>query len=134
MGSKKINGPFQIPWAALITGPWTNNIQNPAANTGVMASTNTIYCQPQNIQNFDTAMIQFSWTGTPTGTIIVSQSADQLIWDDLILSPTITQPAGGAGHWSVNIQPTGAPWIQARYTNASGTGVLTAKIFQKDWN
>lgn len=134
MGTKKINGPFQIPWASAQTGPFTNNLQNPSLNVGTMISTNTIYCLPQNIQNFDNVAIQFSWTGTPTGTIVVSQSVDDVIYDDLILSPTITQPAGSAGHWSVDLNQIPAPWIQFRYTNTSGSGVLTVKIFSKDVN
>lgn len=128
MGNKRILSPFyQMMWGSVITGPYS-------ANTGAMASTNTIYTRPQNVENFDNIAIQFSWTGTPTGTIVVSESVDGVIWDDLILDPVITQPAGGASHWSVNLIQMPAPWIQVRYTNASGTGVLTAKIFSKDLN
>lgn len=134
MGIKKINGPFQIPWASAISGPFTNNIPNSALNVGTMSGTNTIYCQPQNVQNFDNLQFQFSWTGTPSGVITFAESADGVVWDDLTLSPVITQPSGSAGHWSVNFNQIPAPWLQIRYVNSTGSGVLTAKIFSKDVN
>jgi|ERR1700722_6540158 len=135
MGHKKINGPFQLPWASSISGPFVNNLYpNQALNVGAMSGTNTIYCAPQNVENFDAAVIQFSWTGTPTGNIVLAQSSDGIIWDDLILTPIITQPAGTAGHWSVDMTLGAVFFIQARYTNVSGSGVLTAKITEKDWN
>lgn len=79
--------------------------------------------------------IQVVWTGTPTGVFVVQGSTNYTVdpsgetrnagdWKDLGIS--VLAPAGSAGEDEVDISITGISWIRIIYTNASGTGTLTA--------
>lgn len=79
--------------------------------------------------------VQVVWTGTPTGVFSLQGSLDYTVdpsgavknagtWEDLGIA--LTAPAGAAGNDLADITITGIPWIRVIYTNASGTGTLTA--------
>lgn len=120
MGVKKILPPYHVMAANKL----------PVSVSG----TTTYLSLPINIQNVDNVLLQFIWTGTVTGTFTVQQSPDGNLYDTLILSPVITQPAGGAGHWSVDINQSPAQWLQVQYVNASGSGTVDVIVTAKDTN
>lgn len=126
MGSKKINL-YNMGWATSQGGPFVQG-------TRAVSGTGIYYSNHQNVQNFDNIYVQLSWTGTVAGNFFASVSADGIIWDDLTLSPTIVQPAGSSGHWSVNVTLTGAPFLQIRFESSSGSGTINANLFSKDVN
>lgn len=100
----------------------------------VVTGTNTYISLAENTKNTDNTGIQLIWTGTPTGTFTVSISPDGNLYDDIVPSPAIVQPAGSAGHWSVNINQTPMSWVRVTYVNASGSGTIDAIITAKDLN
>lgn len=104
--------------------------KQPVAVTG----TNTYTSLPINIKNIDNVMLQLVWTGTPTGTFTVSISPDGNLYDDVIPSPAITQPAGSSGHWSVNLNQCPASVVLVTYVNASGSGTVDLIVTAKDIN
>lgn len=76
------------------------------------------------------ASAQVSWTGTPTGTLTVQGSNDNVNWITLTATG-ITSPAGGASSTFVTVGPGGnivnnmTNYIRFVYTNASGSGTMT---------
>ncbi len=114
---------------------------------GVMASTSQINSIVQNIQNFDNLGMEVSWTGTPVGTLTINgcvnngpsgtlYSATSPIpaANALTFSPVLTQPAGAAGGYIIDLNQYPFPWLQVQYVNSSGSGTLNVWIFQKDLN
>lgn len=102
--------------------------------SGTMSGTNVIYSQILDVSRMDAAGIEITWTGTPTGTIEVDVSCSGINFYALTFSPTLTQPAGSAGGYYINLADMGFRYLLLKYTNASGTGVLTAYGQEKDWN
>lgn len=99
-----------------------------------MSGTNTIQSTPTNVQNEDSIGIQLIWTGTPTGTITVQVSTDNITYNALTFDPVLTQPAGSAGGYFINLDSCGFFWVKLVYTNSSGSGTFNAQICAKDWN
>lgn len=99
-----------------------------------VSSTDTYLSEPINIKNLDNVLLQLIWTGDPAGVFTVQQSPDGVLYDDLPLSPDITQPAGAEGHWSVNVNQSPAEWLQVQYVNASGSGTVDVIVTAKDLN
>jgi hypothetical protein len=116
MGFKKITGPIPLFTAEAVTG--TNMYTSPAIQ----------------IQNLDNLGIQVSWTGTPTGTISVLCSIDGINYIPLTFSPALSQPAGSAGSYLINLEEVPFPFLELQYINASGSGTLSALFFGKDIN
>lgn len=126
MGSKKTNS-FRLITNGVMTGTATITSTPTAANSGTS--------QPgQNVQNLDNLGLEISWTGTPTGTITVLGSNSGTTFYALTFNPAITQPAGSAGGYLINLNQFPWPWLQVKYTNASGTGTLNAWLYGKDLN
>lgn len=77
--------------------------------------------------------VQFSWTGTPTGTISLevsnAASPGASDWTALTISGLV-HPSGSAGSHYIELQLS-ATWIRAVYTRTSGSGTLTARISGK---
>lgn len=115
MGSKKINAYHLI-------------------SAGVMTGTTTLLSTAQNISNFDNIGLQVKWTGSAVGTISVLVSIDGTNYDALTFNPVLTQPAGTAGSYVVNLNQLPFPYLKVRYVNASSTGVLNVYISSKDLN
>lgn len=101
---------------------------------GVMTSTNTLTSVATFIANLDNIGLQVVWTGTPTGTLSVLVSPDDVSYDALTFNPPLTQPAGAGGRYWVNMSQLASFYIKVQYVNASGTGVLNVKICGKDLN
>jgi hypothetical protein len=120
LGVKKILEPFHVMQASKL----------PLAVTG----TNTYLSLPIGIKNLDNVLLQLIWTGTVTGTFTILHSPDGALYDSIPVSPSITQPAGSAGHWSVVLQLDPAQWLQVQYVNASGTGTVDVIVTGKDTN
>lgn len=103
-----------------------------------------------NIQFLDDIGYQFSWTGSPVGTLAIQVSADYAA----DLNGNVTN----AGHWApmvftywngaafvtdtsiptsvgspiyLDLSLLSAPYIRAVYTKTSGTGTLTAYVTAK---
>lgn len=95
---------------------------------GVMTGTNAIYSQAQEVSRYDNIGVEINYTGTPTGTIEVHGSNSGVNEYALTFSPVLTQPAGAAGGYLININNFPYKYMMIKYTNTSGTGVLTAYI------
>ena len=104
-----------------------------------------------NIEWLDDIGIQFSWSGSPTGTFSVQVSADYSAdtqgnvtnagnWISLVLtywngssfvtSTTVPTSLGSAIY--LDLALLSAPYIRSIYTAGSGTGTLTTTITAKE--
>lgn len=113
---------------------------NPSGSTpsgvvaGAMASTNTIYSNIIDVSKIDNSGLEVNYTGTPTGTISVMASNSGLNFYDLTFDPSLTQPAGSAGGYLIDLNQYPFKYIMIKYVNASGTGSLTVYTQFKDLN
>ena len=100
--------------------------------TGTMSGTNTIYSNIIDLAKMDNSGLEISWTGTPTGTISYICSVSGLFFFPITL--TTGQPSGSAGGFGVNLNQLPYKYLMLQYTNASGSGTLSAYGQQKDLN
>lgn len=124
-----------LPWP----GPGSTVAGNSQPLSGVIAgtasSTNTIYTNIVGLQQMDVSGIEVAWTGTPTGVISVLVSISGINWPALSgFNPAITQPAGGASSTFIQLGPIGASAVYLQYTNASGSGTISAYLQCKAFN
>lgn len=77
-----------------------------------------------NVQNLDNAGLEVTWTGSPTGTITVQASISNQTFYSLTFNPTLTQPAGSAGGYLINLNQLPFTYFKVVYTKTSGTGTL----------
>lgn len=134
MGVKK-NNVFVFNWgSSLNSNPYNSNLPLSGVLAGAMASTNTIYSNVQDTWNFDNSGLIVTWTGTPTGTISILVSNRGDVFYPLTFSPPLSQPAGSAGGFAINLNQIPFRYVVVQYTNASGSGSLTVDICQKDLN
>lgn len=103
-------------------------------NGGVMTGTATVTSATVNVWNLDNIAIQVGWTGTPTGTIAINCSIDNINFDSLTFDPALAQPSGSADNYLISLNQLPYPYLQVQYVNASSTGVLNVWIFGKDVN
>lgn len=87
--------------------------------------------QGNNLDNFG---LQVSWTGTPTGTLTVNCSVDNVNFDALTFDPAITQPTGSAARYLINLNQIPFPYLKVQYVNSSGSGILNVWLSGKDLN
>jgi uncharacterized membrane protein len=99
-----------------------------------MASTNTIYTQIIDVSKMDNLGLEVTWTGTPTGTFTVNGSNSGINFYPLTFSPVLTQPAGGAGGYLIDLTQYPFKYILLEYVNSSGTGTITVYAQCKDLN
>lgn len=123
----------------------------PIITAGVMTGTTTLTSAVTNIQFIDDIGIQFTWTGSPTGTFSVQVSADYAqdfqgnvtntgnwatmtftYWNGSAFVTATSIPTSVGSPIYLDLALLSAPWIRATYTNASGTGTLTAVITAKE--
>lgn len=115
-------------------GLWNQRIILPLVANN-MTGTAVIHSLAMNWDTIRGGSIQVIWTGTPVGAFKIEGSLDHQAsvdgkdnssgtWDDLGIA--LNSPAGAAGSDIADISLTGIPWIRVTYTNASGTGTLTA--------
>lgn len=133
MGSKK-SSIYHLNWQT--TTPVPFNVNTPPTGTllGVMASTNTIYTNIQNVLNVDNHLLELTYTGTATGTISVFGSVSGINFYALTFDPLLSQPAGSSGGYLIDLTQYAGPFLYIGYTNASGSGTLDAWICSKDIN
>lgn len=71
--------------------------------------------------------------GAITGTIAFQvRGASSMDWEsagDITSFPTITAPAGSAGHQLINLSDFRAPFLRVVYTHASGVGELKIAVY-----
>jgi hypothetical protein len=133
MGVKRTPN-FVFNWQSTNPAPFSPNTPLSGVLTGAMASTNTVYSNIQDITNTDNQGLEITWTGTPTGTITILCSASGVNFYPLTFSPTLTQPAGSAGGYLVNLNQIPWRYVMIQYTNSTGTGSLTVWNSSKDLN
>lgn len=73
-------------------------------------------------------LAQAFWSGTPTGTISVVGSQDNVNFNIPIYS---ISTGGSTGSLSYDLFGTSVMWIQIQYTFSSGTGTLTCSASSK---
>lgn len=95
---------------------------------GTMTGTTTIYTNILGIAQVDNQGIEVNWTGTPTGilTVMCSNSGIAGNFQSLTLNPGISQPAGAAGGTLIALTAIPFRYMYLSYTNATGTGSITA--------
>lgn len=86
-----------------------------------------------DMRHLPDASLHFTWSGTPTGTIIVQVSnhpnpsdLNDTNWLTLTLAAPITQPAGSASGDYCDLAALPFRWARPKYTNAGGSGSLFA--------
>jgi hypothetical protein len=134
--------PVTLNWQS--TNPATNFLpqnqktQNGSVPSGVtsgaMASTNLIYSQIMDVSRADAVGISLTFSGTPTGVIQIMVANLDAVFYALTFNPGLSQPAGAAGGFYVNLSEIGFKFVMVEYTNTSGTGTLTGTVQMKDWN
>lgn len=94
--------------------------------TGTMSGTNVVYSNIVGMQQWDNVGLEIAWTGSPTGTILILGSNSGVNFPSLTFNPTLSQPAGSAGSFLIDL--TGYPfrYLMIQYTNATGTGAISA--------
>lgn len=68
-------------------------------------------------------------SGTLNGTLLLQGSLDNVTYGD-IDNTTKTVTSGGAVIYSV--EGAGYAWVRIKWTNTSGTGTITSKIYVKE--
>ena len=99
-----------------------------------ISGTNTVTSPSTFVANLDNVGAQVVFTGTPTGTLSVNVSNDDMDYDSLTFDPALTQPTGAPLKYAIDLNQLPWPYLKFSYTNASGTGTLNVTIFGKDLN
>lgn len=133
MGNKNQNL-FQFNFQATTPVPFVANTALSGTLTGVMASTNTIYTNIVDVTIKDNLGVEVTWTGTPTGTLSVMCSNSGRTFYALTFNPVLTQPAGSAGGYLIDLNQVPFKYVFLQYVNASGSGSLTLWLLTKDLN
>jgi hypothetical protein len=120
-------------------------------SAGAMTGTSTLTSAVTNTQFLDNIGYQFVWSGSPAGTIALQVSADYAqdlngnvtntgnwapltftYWNGSAFVTATSIPTSAGSPVYLDLALLSAPWIRAVYTNASGTGTLTATITAKE--
>lgn len=84
----------------------------------------------QEIQSISLYCVQASWTGwnnDATALITVSASNDQIIWT--IVSEVT--PTSTVGDYMLNVEKAGYRYVQIKFTQTTGSGILNITISGK---
>lgn len=92
-------------------------------NAGSMAA--SINSGVLDVRSLKAAGFWVSWTGTPVGTLAIEASPDGVSNFKAMGVPGLTDPAGSADGFFVDLQMTAAPFVRVAYTRSSSTGALT---------
>lgn len=117
----------------LFTTVNANDSGAPRRNGVAVSSTNVYYSKMFGASGSAGYDLQVAWTGTPTGTIVLQVSDKENPVEstdtDWVASTeiTVTSPAGSASGFRVAFMASPGK-KRLKYTNASGTGVLTASV------
>src|SRR5271165_1016330 len=97
------------------TGP-NNSFVVTAINAAPMTS-NIVTTGNQNIDTVDRYSVQFTWTGSPSGSVTVAGSNDNVNYTQIT-----SQDCGGApGGFLLNVDNPAYDWVQVGYTFTSGS-------------
>lgn len=96
----------------------------PLFNAIAVSSTNTYKTTPVQVIDFQTFTFQFEWSTGFSGTIQVLGSLDGINFRDFGVTLS-AQPSDSESGVIVPLYGHGMKWLQAVYTNASGSGTLT---------
>ena len=133
MGVKKRNT-FQLNWQSSSPAPFTPNNPPSGVVSGSMSGTNTIYSNIQDISMTDNQGLEINYSGTAVGTIQVLCSESGVNFYPLTFTPALAQPSGTSGGYLIDLNQVPWRYIMLEYTNASGSGTLSAWIGSKDLN
>lgn len=97
---------------------------------------------PIHVQYSDNIGVQFVWTGTPTGTFGINVSNTAILgtngtitggtWTPLVLdAPNNPVTEGDAGNGFIDLNQTGAAFVQVTYVATGGSGNCTAVLTAK---
>lgn len=134
MGDTRQNS-FQLNWSSTLNANPFNPAQSvnlSGVNTGTMSGLNTIFSNVQTVTQQHNIGLEVTWTGTPAGVISVLVSESGNHFYDLTFSPALDQPAGAGGGYVIDLTQLAFKYYVVRYSNASGNGVLTVVVGQKD--
>ena len=123
-----------LNWVSLNPAPFVANTAPSGVLSGAMSGTNTVYTQIIDVTIKDNLGLELTWTGTPTGTIQIYASASGINFYPLTFTPVLSQPAGSAGGYLIDLNQFPWKYIYVKYTNASGSGALTVYMTTKDLN
>lgn len=93
-----------------------------------VSSTTTYTSSTFNANYTDNLGLQVKFTGTPTGTLTVNCSIDNVNFIPLTFTPALTQPTGGVLSYLVSLNQLPYPYLQVSYTNSSGSGTLSVYL------
>jgi len=108
-----------------------------------MTGTAVLTSSPTNINKLSGVGYQFSWTGTPNGSLSFEvsnnydpQNTTGAVWTalstSLIAGYSGISPAGSAGNSYVDLTGLKAKWVRCKYTNSSSTGTLDVYVSGKE--
>lgn len=82
--------------------------------------------QSKSMNTINKRVVSFGlvWTGTPTGTLDLEVSNDDVNWFPLGMT-LAAQPAGGASSTGASADIGGWGYVRVAYTRSSGTGTLS---------
>lgn len=99
-----------------------------------MSSTNTIYSNIVDASKMDNIGLEVSWTGTPTGAMVFLVSNSGAVFSNLTFATAPTNPSGSASFYNLNLNQFPYKYLYIKYTNVSGSGVLSITGQLKDLN
>lgn len=131
MGVKNQNT-LQFNWQSSSPVPFVPNTALSGVTSGVMADASTIYSNIIDVTLKDNLGLEFTWTGTPTGTFTVYGSSSGI---NFYTVPVITSnPTGGAGGFLLDLVQWPWKYIYIKYVNSGGSGLLNVYMTTKDLN
>ncbi len=104
----------------------TYETSSPATPSSAM--TQDLFSQSFAITTANQFLAQAIWTGSPTGTIAILGSLDNISFNIPIYSMAT---GGSAGSLAYDLFGTSVQWIQIAYTFSSGSGTLTCNASTK---
>jgi hypothetical protein len=97
-----------------------------------VSSTNVYTSTVSNVGQMHNLGFQVIFTGTMTGTLQILFSNDNVNFTPWTFSPALSQPAGSALSYLVNMSLMSFPYVRVKYTNASGSGTMSVSMTSKD--
>jgi len=97
-----------------------------------VSGTNTYTSISSHIGQMHNLAFQVIFTGTMSGTLQILFSNDNVNFTPWTFSPALTQPTGSALSYLVNMSLMAFPYVQVKYTNASGSGTMSVSMTSKD--
>jgi hypothetical protein len=117
------------------------NILRPVSLLTNQSMATDITSSAVEVRNQDNIGIQLSWSGTPTGDILVEISSNHVQdaegnittdgnWVQLPLNPAITA-SGSSDDAYIDLNQMTAQYIRVKYARTSGDGLLSAIVVGK---